>query len=224
MIAQDEKIFSSCHLFFGMSPEMISEAIARIRPTVAEFPAGSIIFRANEFSPSLIYVLSGTLTVERKEEGKRVLLNTIEARDSFGAASMFGFHSVEEFPTKVKAKSDVRIAAVDEGALTALFKDFPIAAINHIRYLSEKIRFLNKKLSALTGRDAESKLANYLLKVYGKSPLQRKLNMAETSRKLDMGRASLYRIIARLNDAGIIHYHDGYIEILQIKELERLAK
>ncbi len=222
MLKQDEAIFIKCHLFQGFSQNEIRDALSLIHATIVEFPAGSIIFQADEFSHSLIVVLSGVLTVERKEGGKRVLLNHLEAGNTFGAASMFG--AVSEFPTKVLAKSSVRICAIDEAGLVALFHAYPTAAINHIHYLSDKIRFLNRKISALTGRDAESKVSNYLLKTYGKSTLQQKLNMAETSRKLDMGRASLYRIIKRLHDAGIIYYHNGYIEILQIKELERLSK
>ncbi len=222
MIRDDETIFKKSHLFSDMADEEIQHAIALLHPTVAEFPAGCIIFRSNEFSPSLIYVLSGALLVERKESGKRVLFNTLAEGDCFGAASMFGLEG--EFPTKVTSKSDVRIAAVNEEGLKALFRAYPSAAISHIRYLSDKIRFLNKKLVSLTGQCAESKVSNYILKTYGKQTSQNRLNMAEISRKLDMGRASLYRIITRLNDAGIIHYHNGYIEILQIKELERLSK
>ncbi len=222
MLQQDEKVFFGCHLFTSLTEDEKSQAINLLRPSVAEFPTGSVIFHTDEFSPSLIYVLSGSLVVERKEGGKRVLLNKIAAGECFGIASMFG--ASEEFPTKVSAETTVRIAAVDEEGLTTLFHNFPTTAVNHVRYLSEKIRFLNKKIAALTGRDAESKVSNYILKVYGKQTSQSKLNMAETSRKLDMGRASLYRIIRRLHDAGIIHYHNGFIEILQIKELERLSK
>ncbi len=222
MLKHDEMIFEKCHLFHAMSESDIRGAIALLRPTVAEFPAGCPVFREHDFSPSLIYVLSGSLLVERKDGGKRVLLNTLTVGDCFGAASMFG--GGEDFPTKVTAKTDVRIAAVDEDGLTSLFLAYPATGVNHVKYLSEKIRFLNKKLADLTGQDAESKLCNYILKVYGKSTLQQKLNMAETSRKLDMGRASLYRIIARLHDAGIINYHDGIIEIIKINELERLSK
>ncbi len=222
MLNQDIRIFAQCHLFDQMTEEDAVSAISLTHPTVAEFPAGSVIFSGREFSPSLIFVLSGTLTVERKEGGKRVLLNTIDVGGCFGAASMFG--AEEEFPTRVTAKSDVRIAAIHEEGLTSLFMQYPQAALNHVRFLSGKIRFLNKKIAALTGRDTESKVSNYILRTYGKQTLHTKLNMAETSRKLDMGRASLYRIITRLHDAGIIHYHNGYIEILQIKELERLSQ
>ncbi len=222
MKESDLNLFLQCHLLASLSKDECREAITLLRPTVAEFPADSIIFSAREFVPSLIFVISGCITVERKEKGKRVLLNQLGAGDCFGAASMFG--AQEDFPTRVSAKTDVRIAAVDEAGLKSLFNAYPLTAINHIRYLSEKIRFLNKKIAALTGRDTESKVSNYILSVYGKSALQTKINMAETARKLDMGRASLYRVITQLHDSGIIDYHNGFIKIKNIKELERLAK
>ncbi len=222
MIASDIVEFKKCHLIAVLPDDQREAAIELIHPTVAEFPPKSIIFRAEEFAPSFIFILAGNVTVERKEGGKRVLLNKLSSGDSFGAASMFGGEGV--FPTRVQAKTNVRIAAVDESSLTELFHAYPAAAVAHIRFLSEKIRFLNRKIAALTGRDAESKVSNYILKTYGKETSQGRLNMAQTARFLDLGRASLYRIISQLDDAGIIRYQDGFIEIIKINELERLSK
>ncbi len=222
MLEADYREFVHCHLISDLPADDIEAAVSQLHPIVAEFPSGTNIFRSNDFSPSLIYIISGEVVVEKNECGKNVLLNHLHAGDCFGVAAMYG--EVSDYPTRVYTRTAVRIAAIDESGLTALFQAYPAAAISHIRFLSDRIRFLNKKISALTGRDTESKVSNYILRTYGKQTLHKKLNMAETSRLLDMGRASLYRIIGQLNDKGIIKYQNGYIEILNKKELERLSK
>jgi CRP-like cAMP-binding protein len=218
---QDLNIIRNIYLFDGLSDNDKESAIALLNLQIAEHSSGDILVSPDDFCPRLLVVLSGTLFVLRGAEGKEVLLNTLKVGDTFGAASMFG--KCDAYPTFVKTKGDVRIAYTEESSLIALFSRFPTTAISHIRYLSDRIRFLNEKISKLTGRNAESKLSNYILDAYGKGTLHH-INMSRLASSLDMGRASLYRLIQKLCDQGVISFEGGTITILQYEQLERLAK
>ena len=221
MKQQDIETIRRIYLFDGLTDQEIDDAIALLSPDVMEYPTGSILLSPEQFSPRLLVVLSGTLHVLHKCEGKEVLLNTLSTGDLFGAASMFG--TCNEYPTYVKSKGTVRVAFIEQITLECLFTKFPTTAISHIRFLSDKIRFLNDKLSNLTGRNAESKLSNYILDAYGKHALHH-INMSRLASSLDIGRASLYRLIQKLCDKNIISFEDGTITVLQLDQLERLAK
>lgn len=221
MKQQDREYLRSLYLFEHLTPEETEDALDSLSACTHDYPTGSIIFSPEHFSPRLILVLSGKVSVVRGCEGKEVLLNTLSAGDLFGAAAMFGV--CEHYPTTVRARGQVRVALIDEVALEALFARFPKTAISHIRFLSDRIRFLNDKIHSLTGRSVESKLSKFILEAYGKDALHG-LNMSRLASSLDIGRASLYRLLQKLSDEGIITFEGGTITVMNLKQLERLAK
>lgn len=221
MKQQDLENLQNIYLLRGLSEVEQREAILLLDPHIMEYTKGDILVSPDEFCPRLLVVLSGVLHVMRRADGKEILLNTLKTGDTFGAASMFG--KCDTYPTFVKSKGNVRVAYMEEKALESLFSRFPATALAHIRYLSDRIRFLNRKISSLTGRNVESKLSNYILEAYGKDTLHH-INMSRLASSLDIGRASLYRLIQKLCDQNIISFEGGTITVLQYEQLERLAK
>ena len=84
-----------------------------------------------------------------------------------------------------------------------LIESEPGAAIGFAAYLSARIRFLTRRIEALTAGDSASKLLSYLLEREqdGKVDIQ---SCAELARRLDVGRASLYRALDSLETSGDI--------------------
>lgn len=214
-------VLSGCYLFESLGDAQRKAAIEEMTVSIGEFKANETILCGESFSPTLLCVLSGKAEVWRMCEDKHILLNSLGEGDCFGAASMFG--SCERFPTTVIAKGQCIAAAISEEALCALFEKYPSAAISHIRFLSNRIRFLNEKLDTLTGRNTESKVSKFVLDHYGKRTLHNGINMSKVASSLDIGRASLYRQLQNLAARGIISMDGGNIIIRNQNELERLA-
>ena len=221
MLESDLTALTSCYLFIDLPPDEKRNAITSLHISVAEYPAGAVISSPEHFSPALYFVISGELSVTQEHGSNSVLMRLIRPGETFGAASMFG--SCESYPTTIRAQSLVRVAAVTENDLCDLFCRHPATAIAHIRFLSDRIRFLNERLDATTGRNVESKLAKYIADTYGKCALQSRLNMTQIARNLDVGRASLYRLISQFVDEGIIDFSHGKIKILNLDLLKRKA-
>ena len=221
MREHDKALLLNLYLFEQLSGPKKEEALASLPIGIADFPSGSIILSKEKFTSALNLVLSGTVCVYRASEGKDVLLNTLKAGDTFGAAAMFG--ASDTYPTTVKAKGPVRVATIAEQDLENLFLQYPDTSISHIRFLSDRVRFLNEKIHSLTGRSVESKLSNFILEADGKDALHH-LNMSRLASSLDIGRASLYRLIQKFCEQNLITFEDGTITIINLKQLERLAK
>ena len=85
---------------------------------------------------------------------------------------------------------------------------------NYISYLSQRILFLNEKISVLSAGTAEERLKLLLLQ---RGSL--KCSMTSLSQELNLGRASLYRAIASLESKGIIRQEKNSIVILDDKGL-----
>jgi CRP-like cAMP-binding protein len=217
-----EKGFLNCYLFDGLTGEEKNEAYSLLHVHVEEYRNGEVLFSPSIFTPTLVYVLSGSATVKQECEGRQVLLNILKEGDTFGAASLFSDR--RSYPTTVRAKGTLKVAVVQEEALQELFLRYPQSALSHIRFLSDRVRFLNDRIDSLSGRDVESKVSKFLLSAYGKPTLHSNLNMRQVAASLDIGRASLYRLLKKFEERQIITFTNGDITILNIKELERLAK
>ena len=221
MLKKDESALLSCYLFSDLDDHEKAIALKTLHPSVRSYPAGHILLSREQFAPSLLLLLDGTLTVKREHGKKTVLLKQLQPGECFGAASMFG--NCREYPTVVEALTAVRVISLTEAALSNLFLHFPKTAISHIRFLSDRIRFLNERLDATTGRDVEGKVAKFLLDASGKDALHSNWNMTQLARSLDIGRASLYRLLTQMEASGDIRLSNGSIEILNLNSIKRKA-
>lgn len=221
MREDDKTVLRNSYLLAGLTPAEQETAIAALHATAVVYPAGTIVSSPDTFTHALYFVVSGSLTVTREDGSASVLLRMLGAGASFGAASLFGCG--ETYPTTIRARTAVRILAITEGALETLFLHEPRAALAHIRFLGERVRFLNERLNATTGRNVESKVSKYLLDTYGKETFRSELNMTQVARSLDIGRASLYRLLTRFSADGAISLSRGTVRILDFDYLKRKA-
>ena len=92
----------------------------------------------------------------------------------------------------------------------ALLRDNPDFSMAYIRFLSDRIRFLNKRLAELSAPAVEQRLAKYLSECDGRvSP-----NMVALASSLGIGRASLYRMLDDFIRRGLIRKENHDILIL----------
>lgn len=219
---QNETLIDSLPLLSGLTREDAAAVKDAVLSVVKEYSSGEVILAEECFSPSLLFVLVGRASVTVRREGKATLLNTLRTGDLFGAASLFGANGC--YPTTVTAKGTTRCAVIGEETLVELIRRYPQVGINYIRFLSEKIRFLNERIDTLSGRNVESKLAKFLLQADGKGALHSHCNMSQLASALDVGRASLYRLLRKMEQNGLITFEGGIIQIVNKIEIERISK
>jgi len=78
--------------------------------------------------------------------------------------------------------------------------------MNYIRFLSERICFLNTKIACFTAGSPERKLASFLLSGCpdGSDRYSLIINANSLSEMLNVGRASLYRAFEKMEADGLI--------------------
>lgn len=149
-------------------------------------------------------IVSGTARVlRRNDSGEKIVMRTMECGDMFGAASVFG--EWKEGSSSVVALTRCEVIYISETELRRIMEDYPQTAINYITFLSDRIRFLNRRMDVFSAGTAEQKLFEYLA---GQSDtngyVRLGFGMAELSRRLKIGRSSLYRALETLEAAGQI--------------------
>ena len=187
----------NCRLFAGASEATIAAAVASSLSRVENYPAGALLFEGRRLS-AVGLVLEGEIRVSG---GGGVPLNRLRAGDCFGFAGLFA--GEYDYPTAVTADTPARLLWLPEALMRELLAGDPALALSFLTALSEKIRFLNGKIAAFTAGSAAEKLALYF-EQYASPDGTVKIgcSMSELAKRLDMGRASLYRALDELERAG----------------------
>lgn len=154
-------------------------------------------------------IIDGCATIKRHNDfGDTITIRTISSGELFGAASVFG--SWKSGMSSIVADTVCKVLYISEEMFCKIIKHYPQISINYIEYLSGKIRFLNRKLDAFTAKSTEERLYEYLL---SQSDADGNINlpfsMAELSRRLQVGRTSIYRDIDSLESKRLIK-RDGH--------------
>jgi CRP-like cAMP-binding protein len=195
-------------LFASLDIQTLQSLVTHPSCEALTYEAGDTIFSEDDYHKALGVVIKGSASVYRLGHGSPVLLNTLSRGDTFGSASLF--NEEERYVTRISAKTRCQVFYLPAALCERLVKEDPRFAIAYIRFLSGRIRFLNKRIAELSAPAAAQKLAKYLSECEERiSP-----NMVELANSLGIGRASLYRCLDDFIRRGLIHKQDHDILIL----------
>lgn len=191
-------------LFRGSPPSVLTRILAVSDCTAADYEKNDVVYDKTNFSRSLGIVLEGRLRVTKENADKRpIVMSTLQRGALFGAAALF--NSEPEYATKITAIERSRVLFLPQRLIKRMIEREPDIAENYIRYLSERILFLNRKIYFLTAGTAEQRLAGFLLDnlavgEYSEMPMP----MHRLADALNMSRASLYRAFDELTESGAV--------------------
>lgn len=194
----------NCFLFNGLSEAELLQ-VKTLIGEAQKISKGEELYRCG----SLGIIKSGSATVKRNNEtGNSVNMRTIGSCELFGAASVFG--NWREGSSSIKALENCEVYYINEAEFQNLLLKYPTVSLNYISYLSDKIRFLNRRIDALAAGSTQNKLYEYLVSVSNSGNAVLNISMSELARRLKIGRSSLYRDIDSLEESGLIK-RDGQI-------------
>lgn len=195
------EILASTYLFCGAEEAAFGMELSE----PVTFLKGETIYSEKQFKRCIGVVLSGS--AKALPIGGEGVLSYFREGSVFGAAAVFGDN--EEYISRIEAVKPCKIQFIEEERLSRLFEGYPKVAVNYISFLSSRIRFLNEKLSIMMHDGAEGRLYAFLLKNGGYDG-----KMTGLSRILCMGRTTLYRELANLEQKQLIVREDGKIKVI----------
>ena len=191
-------------LFRGSPPSVLTRILTVSDCTAADYEKNEVVYDKTNLSRSLGIVLEGRLRVTKENADMRpIVMSTLQRGALFGAAALF--NSEPEYATKITAIERSRVLFLPQRLIKRMIEREPDIAENYIRYLSERILFLNRKIYFLTAGTAEQRLAGFLLDnlavgEYSEMPMP----MHRLADALNMSRASLYRAFDELTESGAV--------------------
>lgn len=210
-------------LFCGCDNAVFDAHINESTCGIVHYSASSTIYEPKNFQKSLGVVLSGKVTAHSRDGAKQVLLRNFEAGEIFGVAGLFA--NDIDFATNIIAKTECDILFIGDEIVYSLIENDSAVRKNYITFLSDKIRFLNQKITYFTAGSAERKLSLYLLSLKRQEGTVRlSLSMSALSEMLDLGRASLYRAFDRLTEDGFILRKEKEVHLLSPEKMQEYYK
>lgn len=210
------ELISGCALFKGIGEQPVTRALEDERCRLVTLDKGAVVFEAFDYRNCLGIVLDGGIAVTKKS-GARFLMADLGRGSLFGAANLYDDEDAGVV-TVLTASSACRIVFFPRALVEALMGEVNGIALNYIRFLTGRVRFLNDRIQGLVSGSAEAALKQYLLRhsvTRGEKlvvPLTGSVSsLAET---LNIGRASLYRAFQALQRAGAVRKNGRNIEII----------
>lgn len=151
------------------------------------------------------FIESGRLSVIKG----RMIISTLESGTVFGAAELFN-NPDREMPD-IKAPAECSVIEIPGKEVIRLFESNPGFSRAYAAYLTDRIFFLTEKIDEVTCGTGKDKLLNLL----AKDKMLRCKNMTALAKKLDIGRATLYRALSELEQNGIIERNENEIKLLR---------
>lgn len=206
-IILEQKLFSGC-------PRELIEGIILSGGEVFSFRSGDEM-KIDKRSVGIL--LSGRGVIYSSDKDRQTLLRFISAGDAVGVAGLFA----EKTPnTRILACGDGKseMFFIGRDAFEQLMSKEADGRFrsNLIKFLSDRVSFLNSRIDCVTGGSAERRLALFLKnsKCYSSDECEIGMSMTALAQALDIGRASLYRAFDALEGDGAIIRNGKTVKIL----------
>ena len=200
MTTQDTwKLLSTLPLFSSISPPLLQKIVESEQAHLLHLDAGDA--PPCEFSEMLGVVLAGKLQILSADAERSVVLRSVAKGHVFGAASLFLESRAPV--SRLLAQSECTLFFLERTAVRELLAADTAFMDTYLRFLAERVHFLNGKIRCFTAGSTERRLALWLAEQAEGTPfpVSSLTTLADT---LDIGRASLYRALDKLEAEGLI--------------------
>lgn len=160
---------------------------------------------------AIFCILSGSCAVYSRDEERPVLFRYL--KPGRRVRNWRRFYSDEPKISRVEPRQDTGLLVVSRRAIGYFWDTESSFREAFIVFLSDRIRFLNLRLTCVSAGSAERKLGLYLCSVCAGDRFDLPVSMSDLANLLDLGRASLYRAFDKLISLGYIRRDGAHIEL-----------
>lgn len=224
MIADEMSVLRGSFLFESSADGELEGALRSINPYTVEYEKGELLCTPEHFEQRLGFIILGECEVLHKHDGRSdVKIKTLRRADTFGIIGVFSSNS--EYPTTIVASKKSRVLYIDRPDVYRLIENHPFIARSVVEFLASRMQFMNSKVATFSAPSVEQKMAQFIInEARLQDSMLIKLNKSNVAAEIGIGRASLYRTLRVFSELGLIEIDNKYIQIIDLKGLERMKK
>ena len=205
-------------LFNGLTDAEVQAILSDSECEQVQFKSGEVIYSADKVRQAVGIILSGK-AVAKNGDDNGVIVRCLSKGDCFGVAAVFAYND-KPYVSVITSKTDCTVLFMPESVITRAINQYKPFAVNYIGFLTGRIQYLNRLVSAYSSPNDETKLARFVAAYVDGEDVPFDLNMTSLSKSLGIGRASLYRALDSLEANGVIKRDSKRIIITDIKKIK----
>ncbi len=209
MTDRELTVLAGTFLFRGLTKAEVASALSGRGAEKRVYARGETIYSPTGFRRELGILLAGTVTVTKGA----LTVSELAAGDLFGAAALYTDEA--RYVSTLTARTACEVLFLTQESVDGLLESSSLIRENYLKYLAQRIRFLSAKVDALSVGTGERKLSAYLLRHVDGTGRLTVRSMTELASTLGIGRASLYRELAKLQAAGLIEHAGKTVQVLK---------
>ncbi len=208
-------------LFSSFSFQTLKSALSCEECMMVDFKRGDVIYSSQNFRFFVGFIVKGAAKIIKGSNS--VMIDKLSENSIFGCAALF--FDKEPFVNLIVATRDTRVFYIEKSVVLRLMQLDTTFSVSYIRYLSDDIYFLNKRIAGFTGGSSESRLASYLLSCFAdyKTYIIDR-SMSQLAVSLDIARASLYRAFDALESGGAVERDGKSVRLVDKEKLKSFIK
>lgn len=204
------------NVFFGTNKKTLQTVLDENELETLVYKKGDVIYSKHEYKQAVGFIIKGSAQVIKRESG--VIISSLNEDEVFGCAALFSTKNY--FINDIIALKDTKILYISKTIIIQLMHLDANFLTSFVRYLTDRIYYLNERIVSFTGGSAENRLANYLLSSLGDyKTLELEISISKLATSLDIGRASLYRAFDKFTRCGCIEREGKRIRLLNEEQL-----
>ena len=210
-------------LFHGTPETLLTKMSSAPDCEMKGYNKGDCIYNSKSFRRSIGIILEGSARVYKENaDGNKIIMNTLNVGQLIGAAALF---TNDDYIYDIRALEICRVVFFSQRLIMRGFERESRLSENYIRYLSDRILFLNRKIGILTADSPELRLANFFLDNLSDAYfVELPLPMNQLTSELNISRASLYRALDVILETGAVIKEGREYKIADMAKLEAIAK
>lgn len=210
-------------LFRGCSPETIKTLISGVHHNIHRFEKSAMLAFRGEDCNRLMIPLDGSVRGEMEDfTGKILKIEDIPPLKPLSIA--FLFDQEGKFPVNVIANENVSVLILPKASVLELMRKEPIFLNNFLHLISNRANFLSHRIWFLSFKTIREKLAHYIFENLKPDTyiLETKQTQQEIADYFAISRPSLNRVLAEMEEEGLIKMDRKSIVVLDKEKLKRL--
>ncbi len=219
-------MISMSPIFKGLSETEVKELLENVHHNIRSYSRGQIIAQRGEEVNNLYIVVEGSVKGEMVDfSGKILKVEEMHAPMPVAHAFIFGEYNI--FPVDVIALDNCKILYIPKIEFLELMQHETRVLIKYLNSISNRAQFLSNKLWLLSFKTIKGKIAHYLLNI-SKSNTRTTLILYKSHQELaeffGVTRPSLARVLAELQEEGVIYVNRREVTILNRAKLLEMIK
>lgn len=208
-------------LFRSIDDVTIEELLEKIDYKIINVTKGEFVGMSGDVPKGINIVLKGSVRGEMLDfSGKAITIENIKSPNLLAPAFLFGKNA--RLPVDIIANENSEVLCINKTHFVELMQMDGRILSNFLDIVSGRTQFLAEKINFLSFKTIREKYLHYILGLQKKMGLK-KIAMSQTQGQLSemfgVSRPALAKVIAELNEEGIIRTKGKEVEILDISKL-----